>query len=720
MLIARSITFCTAKSCLVSLGTRSHELRFWTKWVPRRIKHNAFVLSLWACVWLLGTYPLGRPLSEGWPTFAPLAADDVDYAEAWRQLASEAGIPAFTQQQIYISFDDFTAAIGCTGGSPGLDGWTASEVKWLLAYCPQLIRELYDLLLASLQSPETIPRDDPAWRTFFSWRLAAVPKRDSEDMRPIAVGSILLRAFQRVVLSLLPDLPEGQWGGRKHVSVVHAVLNWWAHPGSQGAELDLSKAFDTVQWPAAAAALLHAGTHPAVVGFLRRVWAGSRFCSFSGSLSRPFFPTRGIPQGDPTSPNVLAQLLRPWHSLLHIHCPRVSAWAFLDDRSLRSSGGPAALTAALDITARCDSALGLVENRRKRQLWSNRGSVEHLGLRLNPNLNCLPTLRGDWLQILDLIAYLPRVPGGFFLREAAARMFVKPLWQWPLPLLALPPPELTHKLRHALLCSTCTWWCRARFFADREDLHPQFGSAVTALSRASALPRSQRLDGCIHAYADVLGLQPVIQDGAPVFLALAGDPIAARLLDSFLVRRGRRAGVDPGSEQGRHALRLLARLRCLEQVSQTRYDCEGLLHADLHILSDSKWQAWVASLQADQRLYLRIYRGGAVTSPTRRAHRPGETGICDLCGQEQASFRHYWAFCRHFHVHRQQLCERFSLDLDWFQAQPRCTAKSGWVTFSAAATAARRVDLQIATSILGIAIIQSTWRGNPRLGLGLG
>lgn len=39
---------------------------FWNKWVPRRLKHNAFVLSLWACVWLLGTYPLGRPLSEGW------------------------------------------------------------------------------------------------------------------------------------------------------------------------------------------------------------------------------------------------------------------------------------------------------------------------------------------------------------------------------------------------------------------------------------------------------------------------------------------------------------------------------------------------------------------------------------------------------------------------------------------------------------------------------
>merc|ERR1712187_349311 len=37
---------------------------FWSKWVPRRCKHMAFVWGLWACVWLLGTYPLGRPLSE--------------------------------------------------------------------------------------------------------------------------------------------------------------------------------------------------------------------------------------------------------------------------------------------------------------------------------------------------------------------------------------------------------------------------------------------------------------------------------------------------------------------------------------------------------------------------------------------------------------------------------------------------------------------------------
>jgi len=39
---------------------------FFKKWLPRRIAHIAFVWSLWACVWFVGTYPLGRPLSEGY------------------------------------------------------------------------------------------------------------------------------------------------------------------------------------------------------------------------------------------------------------------------------------------------------------------------------------------------------------------------------------------------------------------------------------------------------------------------------------------------------------------------------------------------------------------------------------------------------------------------------------------------------------------------------
>ncbi|CAE7833442.1 unnamed protein product [Symbiodinium sp. CCMP2592] len=59
-------------------------LRFWSKWIPRRVKHNAFVLSLWACVWLLGTYPLGRPLSEGWRfMFTVSVFARIGYSAAW-------------------------------------------------------------------------------------------------------------------------------------------------------------------------------------------------------------------------------------------------------------------------------------------------------------------------------------------------------------------------------------------------------------------------------------------------------------------------------------------------------------------------------------------------------------------------------------------------------------------------------------------------------------
>ncbi|CAE7576445.1 unnamed protein product, partial [Symbiodinium microadriaticum] len=57
---------------------------FWSKWIPRRIKHNAFVLGLWACVWLLGTYPLGRPLSEGWRFMLTVSVfARIGYSAAW-------------------------------------------------------------------------------------------------------------------------------------------------------------------------------------------------------------------------------------------------------------------------------------------------------------------------------------------------------------------------------------------------------------------------------------------------------------------------------------------------------------------------------------------------------------------------------------------------------------------------------------------------------------
>ena len=58
--------------------------RLWVKWIPNRIRHCLFVASLWTCVWLLGTWPLGRPLSEGWRFFIPVtAACRTGFTIAW-------------------------------------------------------------------------------------------------------------------------------------------------------------------------------------------------------------------------------------------------------------------------------------------------------------------------------------------------------------------------------------------------------------------------------------------------------------------------------------------------------------------------------------------------------------------------------------------------------------------------------------------------------------
>ncbi|CAE7704764.1 unnamed protein product [Symbiodinium pilosum] len=57
---------------------------FWSKWFPRRVKHNAFVWFMWTLVWLLGTYPLGRPLSEGWRFVLPVTcAARTGFSLAW-------------------------------------------------------------------------------------------------------------------------------------------------------------------------------------------------------------------------------------------------------------------------------------------------------------------------------------------------------------------------------------------------------------------------------------------------------------------------------------------------------------------------------------------------------------------------------------------------------------------------------------------------------------
>ena len=102
-------------------------------------------------------------------------------------------------------------------------------------------------------------------------------------------------------------------GGCKNVPMLAAIESWFAAPGCDGAELDLAKGFDTVNW-GAMEALVFSGTAPQMAAHLALGWKGPRYCSVSGSFSTPLGPNRSSPQERPASPRVLPQLLKLWHA----------------------------------------------------------------------------------------------------------------------------------------------------------------------------------------------------------------------------------------------------------------------------------------------------------------------------------------------------------------------------------------------------------------------
>ena len=568
-----------------------------------------------------------------------------------------------------------------------------------------VIHHLYGILRRALDNPETL--SDPTWQGLLSWKLAAVPKRQTDEYRPIAVGSMILRAWLKAILHLLPGLPDRQFGGRSGCSVSQAIGDWLAHHGTVGAEIDLAKAFDNVSWDVAAAALTHAGVNPLVVSFLRRVWGAPRFCSLHGTLSQPFTPVRGIPQGDPTSPCILAQILSPWHAILERQCPGVMHWAFIDHRSIGADDHPT-LQRALACTSQFDVAVGLKENLRKRQVWSLRDAVEHLGVVATASNVFQPVaLRGGWQRIFDLFALLPRLPGGLRVREAAARCFIKPVWTWCLPYLEMPPPELTKHVMQALLCTTCAWWCRGRFFAERVDLRPQFGIALAAIAAACSTPASLGVivRSAVASAVTSLCLRVVSWNGSVPILDAFDNTLEHRLLQPCRERVHDRWGIDPTSAKGQHGLRAVARLQCLRQAATTRNDVEGILEADVRASSHPVFVRWRASLSHFDKLLLRIFRSGAVMTPARRTR----DASCPHCEAPNASMRHFWASCPRYAAHRDALSREYRIPPAWYLAQPRCTSKSGWITFSAAGSERRRAELQVLSCKLAVHIMQDTW-----------
>ena len=67
--------------------------------------------------------------------------------------------------------------------------------------------------------------------------------------------------------------------------------------------------------------------------------------------------------------------------------------------------------------------------------------------------------------------------------------------------------------------------------------------------------------------------------------------------------------------------------------------------------------------------------------------------------------RHFWVECAALNDDRLELQVYFNISPAWWAAQPRITAKSGWVAFDAHRSADVRAMLQIAACELGLRVM---------------
>ena len=160
------------------------------------------------------------------------------------------------------------------------------------------------------------------------------------------------------------------------------------------------------------------------------------------------------------------------------------------------------------------------------------------------------------------------------------------------------------------------------------------------------------------------------------------------------------------------ALRLCARRACLREVQTSCWDSEGVDEVDLEASSHRSWSSRRRSLAPEQQTLLAIYRVGAVSTPTRRVGM-GLSTACPACHGVDASMRHFMIHWPAFDDFRSQLQRKFNIHPGWWRLLPRITAKSGWISTSAARTPDKRARLQMAVARLTIEIMRATRAFHP-------
>ena len=116
-------------------------------------------------------------------------------------------------------------------------------------------------------------------------------------------------------------------------------------------------------------------------------------------------------------------------------------------------------------------------------------------------------------------------------------------------------------------------------------------------------------------------------------------------------------GFDPSADEG-HALRVAARVLALAKVQRSRFDSEGVEQVDLEVQS-SLWKRWCRSLSPPDLTALKVWRGGAVKTHTRRWYLRDASRQGCTCGAAEGSATHRFAECPELAPLRARLSTQF-------------------------------------------------------------
>ena len=242
------------------------------------------------------------------------------------------------------------------------------------------------------------------------------------------------------------------------------------------------------------------------------------------------------------------------------------------------------------------------ENAKKRQLWKGEETTEHLGVRAAPNTDLVfpspPPPRNAWDNIAEATARVATLPGGSEIRERVTAICVATRYRWALPFVEAPPQDLVEKTLQVVLRTSCTWWSKERFWAERISLHPRYGTAIQAIQAAGRILEhdSPLLRECVRHHASILRLK--VLPWMPLSTGVWLWPVDEQRYDKRAVRvlkkicicddESKEHAFEASSDEGAHALRICARALLLStngvrerQSRKPRHDEEGLDEVDI-------------------------------------------------------------------------------------------------------------------------------------------